>query len=325
MKNKVLTAFGIFIGCFSVATENIHAQYATTVTVTDYRNETVARKIEQSASQLLTSFNAAFVADKVPALNFGGISKKDKEAILTIWEMTPFKCIETEIIERLYSTSSGYQIRNIPMFLKGVPEEDAERNFVINFDRVGNILDIYFALEGVDYISILQSEDNEVTDLRRRQTVLDFVENFRTAYNRKDLAFLSQVFSNDALIITGRVLQSKPSEMNNFLSKVQIDYQVKTKAEYIAGLKNVFKNNQRIDIKFNELQVQRHPKYDYVYGVTLKQDWYTTNYSDEGYVFLFIDFKDENHPLIKVRTWQPTKFQGKSVDPGKIFDLEDFM
>ncbi len=323
MKNKVFIILIIAFACVFPGGK-AYAQYATNVIVTDYQDEATAKKIEKNASQLLTSFNTAFVSDKTPSLNLGGISKTDKEFILTMWEMSPFKCIETEIIERLYKTRNGYQVRNIPMFLKGVPEADAERNIVINFDKTGNLCDIYFALEEQDYMAIIRSESNEVSDLRRRQIVLDFVENYRTAYNRKDIGFIGKVFSNDALIITGRVIESKPSEMNRYLSATQVEYQVSTKAEYIEGLKRVFKNNQRVDIKFDEISVVQHPKYDHIYGVTLKQDWYTTNYSDVGYVFLFIDFKDENNPLIKVRTWQPSKYKGKDIDPGKIFDLGDF-
>jgi len=296
MKKIVL----LFIFCLCSILENLNAQYATNVIVEDYRNETVAKKIEQSASQLLTSFNSAFVADKIPALNFGGISKKDKESILTIWEMTPFKCMETEISERLYSTSNGYQIRNIPMFLKSIPEEDAERNIAINFDQAGNILGIYFAIEGADYISIFQSKNDEVTDLRRRQILLGFIENYLTAYYRKDISFINKVFSNEGLIITGSKLKAiKSSGKNRSLPD--------TIKEYIGFLKNIFANNKYIDIKFNEIKVQRHPKYDPVYGVTLKQSWYTKHYGDVGYLFLCIDFMDENNPLIKLTIYDPKK------------------
>lgn len=302
----------------------VRAQYKTSLTVTDCQDPLLAQKIDQNGSQLLTAFNMAFFNKTTPSLNFGGISNKDKEAMLTIWEMTPFRCLETELIERVLKSSTGYQVRNIPIYLEGVPEEDAERDIVINFDRQGNIYDIYFALEGQDPNAILQSDDNEVTDLRERMVLLEFVENYRTAHNRRDIGFISQIFSNDALIITGRVLESRKSEMDQFLSKPQIEYQTKTKDEYITNLKRVFNNNKRIDIKFEEIQVMRHPKYDGVYGVTLKQYWNTTGYKDVGYVFLSIDFREENRPLIKVRTWQPTEYQGRKIDPGKIFDLGDF-
>lgn len=302
-----------------------NAQYKTQVTITDVDAGVTAR-MNEGASALLSEFNQAFFDDNVPALKVRGLSKDGKSAILSMWEMTPFRCVETELIERGYQTPTGYQLRNIPLFLKDMPEDEAYKEIVINFDKEGNIFDIYFAIDYHHYMEILNSEDNDVTDLRHRQVILDFVENFRTAYNRKDISFLEKVYSDDALIITGKVVKAaKHSDMlANNLSAEKIEYQVKTKAQYITGLRSVFRNNARINIIFDDIEVSRHPRYDEIYGVTLRQGWNTTNYSDIGYVFLMIDFKDENNPLIHVRTWQPEKLNGKQLGQDEIFSLGDF-
>ncbi len=44
-----------------------------------------------------------------------------------------------------------------------------------------------------------------------------------------------------------------------------------------------------------------------VYAIQIKQDYYSTNYGDEGYLFLMVDINDPLNPIIKVRTWQPEK------------------
>ena len=56
-----------------------------------------------------------------------------------------------------------------------------------------------------------------------------------------------------------------------------------------------------------------------LYGVTLKQRWTSSTYSDTGYVFLLLDFADPDYPLIHVRSWQPERF-----DDGSIISLQDF-
>lgn len=304
----------------------LRAQYPTSVTVTDISNATVKRNMEQAASLLLTEFNQCFFDGKTPPLQLKGLDNSGKSSILSMWEMTPFRCLETEIIERGYPTPNGYQLRNIPLFLKGVPEDDAYKEIAINFDKNGNIYDIFFTLATHEVYAILNSENNEVKDLRSRQVILDFVENFRTAYNRKDIRFLEQIYSDDALIITGRVVRSKPnSDMYmNSLPKEKIEYQLKTKQEYISSLRNIFRNNQRINIIFEEIEVARHPRYDDIYGVTMKQGWNSSNYSDVGYLFLMIDFRDENNPLIHVRTWQPEKYNGRDISKDEIFHLGSF-
>ena len=44
-----------------------------------------------------------------------------------------------------------------------------------------------------------------------------------------------------------------------------------------------------------------------LYGIQIKQDYYSTNYGDQGYLFLMVDLNDPDKPIIKVRTWQPEK------------------
>ena len=69
----------------------------------------------------------------------------------------------------------------------------------------------------------------------------------------------------------------------------------------------------------------KHKKYPEIYGVTFKQHWNTTRYSDVGYVFLLIDFQDEENPIIHVRTWQPEKYaNGKKLERDKVFGLGTF-
>ena len=156
-----------------------------------------------------------------------------------------------------------------------------------------------------------------VTDLNRRQLVLGFVEDFRTAYNRKDAKYLDQVFSSDTLIITGKVLKRTGDSPNPI--GVDVKYITQTKSEYMQRLKTVFANNQFINIKFDEIEVLKDEEDENMYGVTLRQHWNSSSYSDEGWLFLLIEFKKENKPQIWVRTWQPL-----DVPRNKVFQRIDF-
>jgi hypothetical protein len=172
----------------------------------------------------------------------------------------------------------------------------------------------------------------EEEDIVLRAMVLEFVENFKTAYNRKNLSFLEIVFSNNAIIITGKEIKQKPKSDNALrsLPQAQFEYQVKTKKDYLTSLKSVFKSNKYINVDFSEVQVLQHENYNKVYGVTLKQVWksgndeYFKGYGDIGYVFLLIDFRDELHPEIHVRTWQPEKYDGRLLNRDEIFQIGDF-
>jgi len=305
------------------------SQSAITLTVTDINNTVVAQKINAGASALLTELNKAYAENRTPALNnIVGLSKDGRNSILSMWEMAQFRCTESKITERGFGMPAGWQVRNIKVFLKDMPKDEANKEIAINFDKFGNIEDIYFALEYNVYQEIMNSEGNDVTDLRRRQAILNFVENFRTAYNRKDIGLLDKVFSEDALIITGKVVkQAKTTDnmmANSGFPKEKIEYQVKTKKEYISALRGVFARNDRINVVFDNIEVSQHPKYDDIYGVTLKQGWNTTTYSDVGWLFLMIDFRDGENMMIHVRTWQPEKINGNPLPEDEKITLGDF-
>ena len=151
--------------------------------------------------------------------------------------------------------------------------------------------------------------------------ILDYVEQFRTAYNQKDINFLNQVFSDDALIITGKVITTKHAE--GFTSQ-KIQYNKQSKEQYIKNLRGVFARNSYIKVTFDEIGVMRHPVNPNFYGVTLLQGWTSGKYHDDGYLFLLWDFTNESAPQIHVRTWQPDKIGGKPLPKDEVFSLSDF-
>jgi len=173
------------------------------------------------------------------------------------------------------------------------------------------------------HVKKLVEDGMRLQDAARRMKILQTVEIFRTAYCVKDLDYLKRIYSDDALIIVGKVL--KPREdlpdmlENSCLDKERIKFVKKSKADYLKGLEGVFQNNAYVKVIFDSLDVLRHTGDPDLYGVTLKQNWYSSSYSDTGWVFLLWDFKDEKNPLIYVRSWQPDRFED-----GSVLGLYDF-
>jgi hypothetical protein len=195
---------------------------------------------------------------------------------------------------------------------------------VISFSKEGKITGFNLTLSMNMYSKVMQNT-MEITDVRRRMEILDYVEYFRTSYNRKDLSFLRQVFSEDALIITGKVIKVRPSEV--FPSGTKITYRKQNKKQYLTNLAAAFKRNRYIHVNFDDIKIVAHPTKSNVYGVTVHQSWNASNYSDEGYVFMIWDFTNEYEPKIHVRTWQPDyldKAKGVRMNPNDVFTLGDF-
>ena len=287
--------------------------------------------VENSASVLLSTLNATVIAGK-SKIKF----EKDKEMLFTkdgrkcldeMWASSAMMCPVSQVTEKGISMQNGIvQVRNIPITVLAADDDNCEQELVICFNENGQIDNIMIALEEHRYLDVINAQIS-VKDFHRRQAIVDFVENFRTAYNRKDIDYINNVFSDNALIITGKVVKIDKKKQDltaQSLNNEQIQYQKSTKEEYINNLKKCFKNNSYINLIFDEIEVMRHPKRDDIFGVTLKQHWNSSNYSDVGYLFLMINFEDELNPSIQVRTWQPDKYNGKPLPRDEVFSLDMF-
>lgn len=297
----------------------------TRLTITEgLSNPRVKKQIEDNISNFLVACNEAVMTGKRPKLKLG-MTDDAEESLKEMWKSSPMACPVSKIEEICLETSRGYQIRNIPVSMMAADGDSKEQELVFNLTSTGLIDDISIAIEENKYKEIM-AEQESVEDLFRRQVIVDFVENYRTSYNRKDLDYIESVFSDNALIITGKVVREKPKSdyAMRSLSSEKIVYQKRTKKEYIEKLKSVFASNKYINVIFDEVEVIQHPKLTDIYGVTLKQEWNANRYRDVGFVFLMIDFQDENQPLIQVRTWQPEKVQGKVLSRDEVFCLGDF-
>lgn len=294
-----------------------------TVQIDGIDNATVKAKMERTMSAFLTEVNNAQSSKR--ALNFGGmgLSTNVQSSVSMLWENSPFECTDEEIMEHCIQTGSGYQVRNIPLIMRPTDSsfnEDEYQEAVFSFDLSGNLESFYLTLSMNLYMNVIKS-NKSVTDLRRRQLILDYVEHFRTSYNQKDINFLTQVFSDDALIITGKVIkQSK----DGIPMPDKIQYKKQTKQEYLGNLRRVFASNKYIKVTFDEIEVMRHPVNADFYGVTLHQGYTSDRYHDDGYIFLLWDFRNESAPQIHVRTWQPDRINGGKLPKDEVFNLSDF-
>lgn len=295
-------------------------------------NPQLKKQIEMAVSMVLTDINKA-QEKNVTKLELPQpcITKEAWQELNRLWENEHFRCVEEEIVERLLTTRTGFQVRNIPLIVNTATqgEELGYQEAVINFDEHGIITSFYYTINPELYskLRMTQMSDSryEVTDIRDRMMILDYVEHFRTSYNMKDLKFLRQVFSDDALIITGKVIKVRKTEMAPSGNKVI--YTTQTKQQYLENLSRAFKANSYIKVQFDNVMIVEHPTIRGIYGVTVHQKWNTARYSDEGYVFMVWDFRNPDLPQIHVRTWQPDiidKTRGQKLSPNDVFTLGDF-
>lgn len=335
MKRLIYSTLLMLLFCLC-GSLNLRAEVKLLVT-SGIEDATIKNAIQDNATLLLTTFEESVFEGKRPKakLKENQFSPELLKTIDELWKSSAMSCPIGEIRQKVNTlkdngtkTIRGYEVRDIPVTLWAAEEDDMDQELVLNFDAKGNLIDLSLALDKQNYMKVLRDDVTE-DDLARRQVVLDFVENFRTAYNRKDIDYLNQLYSEDALIITGKVVKTKPSKMTDDLTKnlgaAKIEYQRMNKKEYIDNLKRIFKNNKCINLRFEDISVNKHARRDRIYGVQLKQYWGSDHYNDVGYLFLMINFEeDELHPTIEVRTWQPEKIDGRDLNREEIITLDNF-
>ena len=288
-------------------------------------NGALKTRMEGQVSRLLTAINAAESSSQ--AVNFSSIDIDDmaSHSIAMLWENVHFRTMDDDIVTSCLTlknggSTRGYQVRNIEIEMKPLDSSytDAKvQEICIDFDTKGRIVDFNLTLGVNQYMRIMR-EGVELDDLDRRMQILHYVEQFRNAYNQKDLAFMDAVFSEDALIITGKVIRRIPNESGVGM-RPEIQYSKQSKEQYLQNLKRVFARQGYINVKFDDIKVMRHGANPNFYGVTLIQHWNSSTYSDEGILFLVWDFTNEDQPKIDVRTWQPME-----TSENEIFTLDSF-
>lgn len=278
-------------------------------------------------SELLTNFNMAADEGVLPDINEPEfISSKAWNNIKTSWETNyPFSCPEPVVIgsaEVSRAFPDEYEIRHIPLIMHN-PNVDSYENSqeaTVHLSKINGyfkITNFAISIEPEQYHEIIAMA-NDVNELNHLSLVLEYLERLRNAYCIKDLDFLEQIFSDDALIISGRVVTNKKAEG----PRKQVEYDQFTKRQYLDNLAKVFKRNAHIDVTFNNITVEKHPIIEGIYGVKLFQGYRSSSYSDEGYLFLLWDFRGDQ-PQIHVRTWQDKRIWN-IVPNAKKYGLSDF-
>ena len=298
-----------------------------TLTVDEHVDRPSALAAAQSnLAAVLTEINRAQKAKESVSVKNLRMDEFAKKSLARLWAVTPFYCDDEEVVERCWVFKNGtMMVSHIPLII--TPEDEnfglgTYQEAVVEFDTKGQLIDFRFALDAQTAESMERC--GTVVDKEKQMIILQYVERFRTAYNQKDISTIEKMFSDDALIITGRVVMAKPQGDQG--AQFKVEYNKQNKQQYISNLRRAFLRNKWIDVKFSQIGengedggcagITQSTKDKTKYGVRLRQSWKSSNYSDEGYLFLLWEFpEDGGDPIIHVRTWQPEMVGGAHQKP----------
>ena len=228
---------------------------------------------------------------------------------------------------KYYKTQDGYVVsRGLRMSFSfsGKVKKTFVEDVVFTLDRDAKIDNVTFGLGQIAENDILLRDAKGWTDATR-EMLLEFMENYKTAYCLKDSVYIRNIFADDATIIVGRVVRRRqfidPEQDMSDRGKEVIRYNRLTKDQYLRNLRKTFNANEFINIRFTHNDIQWLEKYEKenLFAIQIGQEYRSSTYGDKGYLFLLVDMTNPETPLIKVRTWQPNE-----EDITKLYNAGDF-
>lgn len=154
-----------------------------------------------------------------------------------------------------------------------------------------------------------------------RWAILNFMEDYQTAFALKRTDYINSIFSDDALIITGTILKKLDNAERAFDRSKSLDlggpkdiaYSQLSKTEYIDRLRKIFSTREYVHLQFedNVTRMIDLPAINGInkgaaFGIEIKQRYESTGHSDDGYLTMVFDTRGKL-PIIHVRLWQPDK------------------
>lgn len=221
----------------------------------------------------------------------------------------------------IYRNGDRTVVRAVPMsfsFQRGMRKSFVE-DVVFTFTPDGKIDNLAFALDESATRDVLTKG---AWPENARMSIIEFLENYKTAFALERLDYIRTIFDDNAVIITGKIVKPKLDgipENNQLQLNRNVIRTRYTKEQYIKHLEQSFASKEFINIRFSNNDIIKAGKGGEIYGIQIKQDYYSSNYGDTGYLFLLVDINSPTEPIIKVRTWQP---EPDPVDG--LYDISSF-
>lgn len=189
----------------------------------------------------------------------------------------------------------------------------SRENMVFRFDYLtGKIKSVAYALT--------ERAENDIFreaswSMNSRYALMQFMEDYQTAYALKRIDYIESIFSDKAIIITGTMNPKAkkrfygPDEVKGVSFENKVTYKKYNKGTFIERLKEDFRKKSYIQLVFEDTYISKVANIEGlvdndVIWVELNQAYNSNTYSDRGYLALQINLRPVASE-INVRTWTP--------------------
>lgn len=293
---------------------NLQPQASQLVTEKDENVDVMGRVIEAIRRKRYSDVTTCFTLDGLDMYN--QLISYGTGRIVGTPDIKFFKSHDGRVVARGLQMSFSFNRGTKKTFVEDV---------VLTFNASHKIENVAFGLGQIAENDILCKYAPGWKD-ETREMIMEFMENYKTAYCLKRIDYIRDIFADDAVIIIGNVAKRRPGQRHQereitLEGREVITTNRYTKDEYLRNLKRCFDRNEFINIRFTHNDVQWLEKFEKeeLFAIQIGQEYNSTTYGDKGYLFLLVDMTDHQAPQIKIRTWQPNE-----VDMKKIYNAGDF-
>lgn len=282
----------------------------------------IISEIQDTIPQIVTLFNSTGIQE------IADIYAKDQFLSSKLKGLKKFngtRILDEPLNGQINKTYDGFEYRKVEALNQySTLSKQTKEYLVFDFDSKGDFIDMNFGImDGLYNRFVEQAEHGH--DWGNREVIIKFMERYRTAYMTRNMEMLQQLFADEAVIIVGRVMNK--GVQNRQYDYVQtdenqpdIEYLRYTKDEYLKKQGQVFDVHKDIYLGFSNFNIYRKNNSPGVYGISMRQNYDATNYADEGYLFLLVDFNNEK-PQIYVRSWQPQEWSKQALVDMSNFNI----
>jgi len=191
------------------------------------------------------------------------------------------------------SITMQFRFRNNKEFIKNV-------SFRFNSDNLVESLAFTLSEEAENNVLNVSDWDRDA-----RLTLMTFLEDYQTAYALGRYKYLESIFSDNALIIVGYKVEETVLA-DGVRMPERVKYDTLSKKNFIERFKKLYDKKEYIHLNFTEIYFNRSSKNPNMYGIRIRQEYYSSDYGDVGFLFLLVDFSYDL-PIIHIRAWQNDK------------------
>ena len=164
--------------------------------------------------------------------------------------------------------------------------------FAINDED--RIVDSWFGTDDTAYAALLDAERRILDEVAAAQ-IGRLLDKLPHAYFVCDTSYIYDAYSDQAM-----------------MARSDLRYEFRTPQQHFDKLRGIYKISKSVRVSYKDIKIEGTPFND-VYSVTLRQQWRSSTYNDDGYLLLAVEFR-EARPLILMQVWDPLPFAASDVN-----------